>query len=104
MPSRAPAVWLLTALTLVGCGAEPEPSRTTAPPVPTTSTTAVNLPTTTSTAPPAVSTTLPPPLRTTEDARQLLERHGVDQDALAREIGEHMERRFHPAPEEAPKP
>jgi len=71
-----------------------EPSTTTAPaadePVATTTTTAPAAPE------PAAGVQ---PLRTPEDARELLEAEGIDPATLSKEIAEVMERRFERKPE-----
>ena len=84
---------------LLGCTPEPA-SRGAADAVAPTSTTTTSsrLPPTTVLTP--TTTTLFPAPETRDEARRMLEREGIDPAALSREIGEHMQRRFRPAPAE----
>jgi len=95
MIARATACVLLLAL---GCSSEPA-SRdvpTTAP----TSTTATTAPPVTTTSPPAAPTTTLPVPANADEARRLLEQQRIDPADLSHEVGEHMRRRFRPAPAE----
>lgn len=106
MLSRRSVVGLVTGCLLaLGCGgAEPE-SRAPATVVSTSSmstastSTAVRLPSTTVSTSSSTTTLLSAPANA-DEARRLLERQGVDPAELSREIGEHMRRRFRPAPAE----
>jgi pyruvate/2-oxoglutarate dehydrogenase complex dihydrolipoamide acyltransferase (E2) component len=82
----------------IGCSSEPSSHDAPATVPPSTTTTSAP-PVTTTTPPSTTTTTLPAPANA-DEARRLLEQQGVDPAELSREIGEHMRRRFGPAPAE----
>ena len=79
-----------------GCGDAPERAApaTTLPPA---TLPAAPLPTTTLPAAPAPPATVGAPANP-DEARRILEQHGIDPDRLSRDIGEQMRRRFEPQP------
>jgi hypothetical protein len=75
----------------LGCGDAPEspaptPTPSTRPAAPSTTTTIPTAPTSTTVAPPT----------TPDDARRILEQHGIDPDRLSKDIAEQMRHRFDP--------
>jgi hypothetical protein len=60
------------------------PTPSTRPAAPSTTTTIPTAPTSTTVAPPT----------TPDDARRILEQHGIDPDRLSKDIAEHMRHRF----------
>jgi len=95
MVARATACVLLLA---VGCSSDPA-SRDVLSTAPTSTTATTAPPVTTPPPPAAPTTTLPVPFNA-DQARRLLEQQGIDPADLSHEVGEHMRRRFRPAPAE----